>query len=153
MSFAIYAVLGRRAFGQGSGLALVAGSTRYGLLCLLPFTVLELTAKDFGSVTVQDGLLLLYLGAGCSALAFLLCGYGLRHLEASHSAVYGNIKPLAGVALAVGLLGEPLTINQIGGGMLVLLGVGVASSWQGFSRTPYPLIARAAGRFALRPAA
>ena len=135
--FALYAVLGRRAFGQGRALAVVAGSTQYGLLCLLPVTLLELAIKGVGSLTIQDGVLLLYLGAGCSALAFLLCGYGLTHLEAGHGAIYGNIKPLVGVALAVVLLGEPLTITQIGGGLLVLVGVGLASSGQGLSRKSY----------------
>ena len=134
--FALYAVLGRWAFGQGRALAVVAGSTQYGLLCLLPVTLLELTSKGVGSLTMQDGVLLLYLGAGCSALAFLLCGYGLTRLEAGHGAIYGNIKPLVGVALAVVLLGEPLAITQIGGGLLVLVGVGLASSGQGSTVGP-----------------
>lgn len=125
-AFAAYAVLGRRAFGGGNALAVVAGSTRYGLLFLLPGSGVELASSGVGPLTLGDGLLLLYLGAGCSALAFVLCGYGLAHLEAAHGAAVGNLKPLVGVALAVALLGEPLTAGQLGGGALVLLGVGLA---------------------------
>jgi drug/metabolite transporter (DMT)-like permease len=128
ISFALYTVLGRRAFTRGNTLAVIAGSTRYGLLFLLPFTIVEMMQQEMQPVTVRDGLLLLYLGAGCSALAFVLRGYGLIHLEAAHGAVYGNLKPLVGVALAVVLLGEHLTFHQVAGGILVLIGVAVASS-------------------------
>jgi drug/metabolite transporter (DMT)-like permease len=127
VSFAAYAVLGRRTFACGNTLALVAGSTRYGLLYLLPGAVLELATVGAGPLTMRDLLLLLYLGVGCSALAFILCGYGLARLDAGQGAVFGNLKPLIGVGLAVLLLGESLNAGQLGGGALVLLGVFLAS--------------------------
>jgi drug/metabolite transporter (DMT)-like permease len=127
VSFATYAVLGRRTFAAGNALAVVAGSTRYGLLFLLPGAGLELATFGLGPVTVTDLLLLLYLGIGCSALAFLLCGYGLARLDAGQGAVFGNLKPLVGVVLAVLLLGESLTPGHLAGGALVLLGVLLAS--------------------------
>ena len=126
-SFALYNVIGRRAFAGTDSLSLVAGSTRYGLMFLLPVTILEMMLTSPRPLTVQDGLLVLYLGAGCSAIAFILCGYGLSHLEAGHGAVYGNLKPLIGVALSMILLGEPLTVDKVLGGLLVLLGVGLTS--------------------------
>jgi len=126
-SFALYTVLGRRAFAATDALPLVAGSTRYGLMFLLPVAMLEMTRTSPKPLTLQDGMLALYLGAGCSAIAFILCGYGLTHLEAGHGAVLGNLKPIVGVALSMVLLGEPLTVNQVLGGLLVLLGVGLTS--------------------------
>ena len=157
-SFAAYAVLGRRVFGAGdsgtaparvgASLAVVAGSTRYGLLFLLPGALVELATNEAGSLTARDGFLLLYLGAGCSALAFVLLGYGLAHLEAGQGAAFGNLKPLVGVALAVALLGESVTPGQVGGGALVLAGVGLAGS-----QCPAGVAdrVRAAGRAAIRP--
>ena len=114
VSFAAYTVLGRRTFAVGHTVAIVAGSTRYGLLFLLPGAGLELTTGELGPLTLSDVLLLLYLGVGCSALAFVLCGYGLARLEATQGAVCGNLKPLVGVGLAMGLLGESLTPGQLG---------------------------------------
>ena len=90
---------------------------------------------------MSDVLLLLYLGAGCSALAFVLCGYGLARLEATQGAICGNLKPLVGVGLAMGLLGESLTPGQLGGGLLVLIGVGLAS---GGAVLPWPAAASGA---------
>ncbi|MDP9358823.1 MAG: DMT family transporter [Chloroflexota bacterium] len=146
---ATYVVLGRRAFGGGSALAVVAGSTRYGLLFLLPGALIELATVEVGPLALRDGLLLLYLGAGCSALAFVLCGYGLAHFQAGHAAAFGNLNPLVGVALAVVLLGEPLTAGQLGGGALVLLGVGVASHGRTAAETA--LVAAAPARSRFRP--
>jgi drug/metabolite transporter (DMT)-like permease len=127
ISFAAYAVLGRRTFAAANALAVVAGSTRYGLLFLLPGAAVELATVGLGPLTLPDVLLLIYLGAGCSALAFVLYGYGLARLEAGHGAIFGNLKPLVGVALAVALLGDSLTTGQFGGGALVFLGVILAS--------------------------
>lgn len=125
LSFALYNVAGRRAFGQRGAIPLVAGSTRYGLLLLLPATTIELGHTSIHTLNLTDVVLLAYLGAGCSAVAFILCGYGLSHIEAGHGAVYGNLKPVVGVALAVIVLGEPLGVSQAAGGLLVLLGIGV----------------------------
>lgn len=129
LASALSMVLSRRLLITGSPLAVVTGSTRYGLLFLLPLTVVELTTAEVGQVALADLALLAYLGAGCSALAFLLRGYGLKHLDASHGAVYGNLRPVIGVVLAVVLLGEPLGVVHIAGGALVLIGVGIPS-WQ-----------------------
>jgi drug/metabolite transporter (DMT)-like permease len=125
VSFALYNVIGRMTFGSRSALGLVAGSTRYGLIFLLPATAIELGQTSIQPPGVTDVTLLLYLGLGCSAIAFMLCGYGLAHVEAGHGAVYGNLKPVVGVTLAVGMLGEPLGVSQVAGGALVLLGIGV----------------------------
>ena len=143
VSFAAYTVLGRRTFASGHALAVVAGSTRYGLLFLLPGAGLELVTGGLSPLTVSDVLLLLYLGVGCSALAFVLCGYGLARLEATQGAICGNLKPLVGGVLAVVLLGESLTPGQLAGGLLVLIGVGLAS---GGAVPPWPAAASGAGQ-------
>lgn len=125
-SFALYGVLGRQVFREGNALAVVAESTQYGLIFLLPGALIELATVGVGPMTVADGFLVLYLGVGCSALAFVLMGYGLKHLEVGRGAAFGAIKPIVGVVLAVALLGEPVTPGILGGGILVLVGVGIA---------------------------
>lgn len=126
LASALYMVLGRRVFVGGSPLAVVTGSSRYGLMFLVPGVIIELVMVDAGHVATRDIVLLTYLGAGCSAIAFVLRGFGLKHLGASHGAVYGNLRPVIGAALAMALLGEPLTTVHIAGGAMVLCGVGMA---------------------------
>src|SRR5699024_12882579 len=75
---------------MGDTLALVAGGARYGLLFLLPFTVLELAWTEPGAISMRDVLLLLYLGAGCSVAAFLLSGYGLSRMDADRKSTRLN---------------------------------------------------------------
>jgi drug/metabolite transporter (DMT)-like permease len=48
VSFAVYAVLGRRTFATHNALAVVAGSTRYGLFFLLPGAGLEMATVGLG---------------------------------------------------------------------------------------------------------
>lgn len=154
LSFALYNVAGRKAFGKYSAIRLVAGSTRYGLLFLLPATTIELERTSIHALDLADVLLLLYLGVGCSAVAFILCGYGLSHIEAGHGAVYGNLKPVVGVALAVMVLGEPLGGSQVAGGLLVLLGIGVTLRRWGPMTGPrrFSRLNRAESRGAIRQA-
>jgi probable blue pigment (indigoidine) exporter len=146
---ALSVVLGRRAHASGPALAIVTGSAMYGLLFLLPGAVVETAAVGVTMPGRNEVVALLYLGAGCSALAFVLRGYGLAHLEAGHGAVFGNLRPVMGVALAVLLLGEPLTGAQVAGGALVLAGVTIASrpwpSRRARRASPEPALALAAG--------
>jgi drug/metabolite transporter (DMT)-like permease len=67
-------------------------------------------------------LLLLYLGLGCSALAFALWAYGLRHLTAAQNAVIGALELPVGLAAAALLLGEILSPTQLAGAALLLTG-------------------------------
>ena len=60
-------------------------------------------------------------------LAFLLCGYGFTHHSAGEAAPYSNLRLVAGVALAVLLLGEHVTATRLTGGVLVLLGAAVGT--------------------------
>ena len=130
LALAAYNLLGRRAFTTGA-LPVVAGAARYGLLLLLPGAVRELSRQDLGPVTMADGLGLLYLGVGSSAVAFVLWGYGLARLDAGQVAAVGMLLPLSGVAAAARWLGEPLGVPQLIGAALVLLGIRLAAGGHG----------------------
>jgi drug/metabolite transporter (DMT)-like permease len=127
LALAAYLVIGRRAFPGGGSLELVAGVACYGLLFLLPASGVELAMEGMQRPTTGDVLGLLYLGVAASALAFVLWGYGLRHLEAGKAAVFANLNPLVGVGVAALLLAEQVTAAQVGGGVLILGGVWLAT--------------------------
>lgn len=124
---AAYTLLGRRAFAAGGALALTTGATCYGLLFSLPAAGIELAVAGVGRPSGTDLLLLLYLGAGCSALPFVLWGYALARLEACQVAVLGNLELVFGVAFAALLLREPLPPIHLGGGALIVAGAWLAS--------------------------
>jgi drug/metabolite transporter (DMT)-like permease len=130
LGLAAYLVLGRRAFPTGSSLDLVAGVAVWGLIFLLPASGVELRFEGIGRPTSGDLLGILYLGGAASALAFVLWAYGLRHLEAGQAAIFANLNPLVGVAVAALFLGERITPIQLGGGLLILSGVWLATRQQ-----------------------
>jgi drug/metabolite transporter (DMT)-like permease len=121
-SGAAYAVLGRRAFTGSEPLGILAGSTLWGALFLVPPAVTEAVVSGV-TWPSRDGLLLLfYLGLGCSALAFALWAYGLRHLTAAQNAVIGALELPVGLATAAILLGEVLGPPHLAGAALLLVG-------------------------------
>ena len=121
-SGAAYAVIGRRAFTGPEPLAVLAGSTLWGALFLVPPAVTEAVVSGV-TWPSRDGLLLLfYLGLGCSALAFALWAYGLRHLTAAQNAVIGALELPVGLAAAAMLLGEVLGPPHLAGAALLLTG-------------------------------
>lgn len=65
-------------------------------------------------------------------------------LQVGHGAIVGNLKPLVGAAPPVSLLGEPLTANQIAGGLLVLAGIAVASRQRAWTTRTGPMASKVA---------
>ncbi len=121
-SGASYAILGRRAFAGPDPLGILAGSTLCGALFLAPPAIAEAAITGATWPSSDGMLLLLYLGLGCSALAFALWAYGLRHLTAAQNAVFGALELPVGLATAALLLGEVLGATQLAGAVLLLTG-------------------------------
>jgi drug/metabolite transporter (DMT)-like permease len=147
--FALYTVLGRRACAAGGSLVVVAGAMRYGLIALAPFAVVELVATGLPTPTAGGVCALLYLGAGCSAAAYALWGYGLSKLPTGQVALLSNLELVCGLVVAAALAGEAFTPLQLTGVVLVLAGIWFGSTTLTFS-LPQPV---PRGRTALAPVA
>jgi drug/metabolite transporter (DMT)-like permease len=119
-------VLGRRAFPTYGTLPTLAGMAAWGTAALLPLASIELWQAGPPAIGPEQAALVLYLGAGCSALTYGLWGYALRHLEAGCAATFDTLIPLVGVAAAVLVLRETPLVWHLVGGTLVVAGVWVA---------------------------
>jgi drug/metabolite transporter (DMT)-like permease len=95
-----------------------------GAAMLLP--LLEVVAAGLPQVNLQGWLGMAYLGAGASGIAFMLYSSALKHVDASEAGVYTNLIPIVGVVLGM-MLGEPLSVRAIIGGVVVLVGVWLTS--------------------------
>jgi drug/metabolite transporter (DMT)-like permease len=93
---------------------LAAGTTNLALALTLHGTVWP----PLG-VTLAAGLLG-FASYGASLTLFVL---GLRHLGTARTGAYFSIAPFFGALLAVGLLGEPVTLQWVAAGLLMALGV------------------------------
>jgi drug/metabolite transporter (DMT)-like permease len=130
LGFASFIVIGQHACTSAGPIATMTGSIRYALMILIPAAIIEtsVSGRDtIQNVQPQSALLVLYLGIGCSALAYVLWGYALQYLESSRAAVFDNLVPVIGLASASLFLGEALTVRHLVGIMLVLLGVGIVA--------------------------
>ncbi|MCA9880170.1 MAG: EamA family transporter [Thermomicrobiales bacterium] len=125
LSAAIYATLGRRAYQEQHLLPILAGCAIYGAIFLIPLAMLEARSTGAPILTLHSLGLLIYLGAGCSALGFALWAFGLRHLTAVQNALVSNLELPVGL-VAAAALGEHLGSAALVGGLLVVLGATLA---------------------------
>lgn len=125
ISGAAYATLGRRAYQAQQLLPMLAGCAIYGSIFLAPPALLEAQTMGWPVLHPQSVGLLLYLGAGCSALGFVLWAFGLRHLTAVQNALICNLELPVGL-LTAGLLGEHIQGFALAGGALVVVGATLA---------------------------
>jgi drug/metabolite transporter (DMT)-like permease len=138
MSGAIYATLGRRAYQEAELMPILSGCAIFGALFLIPIAMLEARSTGLPVLTAHSVGLLVYLGAGCSALGFALWAFGLRHLTAVQNALVSNLELPVGL-VAAAMLGERLQHAALAGGLLVVVGAMLAvARWplRGGASTP-----------------
>jgi drug/metabolite transporter (DMT)-like permease len=99
-----------------------------GALLLLPPSALEIAASGWPTATADGWLGVLYLAVFASAAAYALYNFALRELDASTVGAFTNIDPLVGVATAFLFLGETLSPVQVGGAVVVIGGMWLAST-------------------------
>lgn len=97
------------------------------LLCAAGFTApLVFVAGDLSgvpSLSAQAWVALLYLAVAGTALAQAFWQVGVAKIGATRAGLYLYLEPLATLALAVPMLGEPFGLFTVAGGGLILLGV------------------------------
>ena len=123
VSAALYIVLARDLGRTYSALAITSMQTLYGaLFYALPF-FWELSRINWSDISNRSLVALLYLTLFATFGAFFCYNYSLTKVSASKAAVFVNGIPVVTALAAWALLGETLTMFQVGGGLLVLLGV------------------------------
>lgn len=107
-------------------LQVTAGIIGASVVLLLPLAAFEVVADGMPSVNLKGWLGMAYLGAGASGIGYMLYSAALKHIDASEAGVYTNLIPIVGVVTGV-MLGDPLSLRAILGGMVVLVGVWLTS--------------------------
>ncbi|NLG77091.1 MAG: DMT family transporter [Xanthomonadaceae bacterium] len=125
-SWTAYTILVKRAQNLDF-VTTIAAISAIGALMLLPLAALELLSMPSFSPSLSAWSAAIYLGVAASALAYIAYGFALRVLDATVVGVYTNLNPIVGVATAVIFLGETLHRGQVLGGLIVFLGMWLAS--------------------------
>ncbi|MCG2613054.1 DMT family transporter [Terrimonas sp. NA20] len=107
---------------------LTAISTTIGTLVLIPAVAIELwRTAEFPSVSFKAWLAVLYLGIFSSAICYILYNRVLKTLSGVQVGNFMNFDPVIGAAIAIIFLSEKVTVWQILGALLVLMGVALTS--------------------------
>ncbi|MCK4260462.1 MAG: EamA family transporter [Halanaerobiales bacterium] len=128
LSWVIYSLVTKPLFKKYSQLTIVFYQTIYGTILLIPFVIFETTNWNLLNHTIV--LNVVYLGVFCSAVGYYLYVYSLDHLGISTSSLYLNLIPLIAIISSYFILGEMISLNQILGGILVIVSVYLVT-WEG----------------------
>ena len=123
VTWAIYTVLGHRTIRGLGSLRATLGAMLFGWLMLLPLFFAGEGWKELFHVSPAGWASILFLGFGCSGLAYWFWYGALEKVETSRVAAFLYLEPLVTVAAAVPLLGEPVGVTTVVGGTIVLVGV------------------------------
>jgi drug/metabolite transporter (DMT)-like permease len=127
LTFAYYTVLGRRQAIEGDPPILALHIIAFAALGYLPGFVASGGLQQLARLSAPEWLALVYLGAGCSGIAFFLYYLALEHLEASRAASFIYIEPLIAQVLGVLYMDEPLSAVVLAGGVAIVMGIYLVS--------------------------
>ncbi len=102
-------------------LTVVFYQTVAGAIAFVPVALIE--REQWQLPSAGTSLIVLYLAVFCSVAAFLLYAYGLKELDAGSAVNLLNLVPVFGVAFALLVLQEPVSMAQLFGGLIVVCGV------------------------------
>jgi drug/metabolite transporter (DMT)-like permease len=131
LSWSAYTLIGRNAMKTLSPLVATSYASLWGLLMLAVVAVPELPGYDWNRFTWSVFGALLYIGAFGTVIGFVWYYEGVKRIGASRAAIFTNLVPVFGVLLAALLLGEPLTLSMITGGLLAVIGVTIMNMASG----------------------
>ena len=116
----------------------------FGLAYFAPAALVQAAGFDFAAASVASWLAVAYTGLFVTVAAYLLWFAGIVRVSAQAAGTMTGVMPVAAVALAWGLLGEPLGIGQLAGCLLVMTAILLAATGNGRKSSAAP--ARKAGR-------
>ena len=138
LSWTLYSVIGKTAMRGLSPLAAVCWSSLAGSLMLLGPALCFGSFGEALSLAGTSWLCIAYLGLFGTVIGFYWYFQGIQTIGPSRAAVFINFVPVNGVLLATFLLGEPLDLSLVTGGLLVIGGAYLANA-------PNPLFWRGSG--------
>jgi drug/metabolite transporter (DMT)-like permease len=135
LSWTGYTVFAKR-LAAADQIVVTACVSAIGAVMLAPLAAIEVFVAGSWqrAPSLQGWLGFVFLSVVASALAFVVYGRVLRELDASLVGAYTNLDPIIGVLTAVIVLGEPLNVPQMVGGVIALAGMWLASQAGGSER-------------------
>jgi drug/metabolite transporter (DMT)-like permease len=122
-SWALYTIYGRRFVAGYPAAVAMVHLLAVSVAVFTPGFVAHAGWAELAALSPEGWLCVLFLGLGCSALAFTLWYAALEAMDATQVAAFVYVEPLVAQAIARALLGEPLHAATLVGGAAILVGV------------------------------
>jgi drug/metabolite transporter (DMT)-like permease len=123
LNWAIFSALSKRSLGKLPATQMIFYVMVFGWF----FTTILLFSgpglSEIGVLSLRGWVGILFLGVACSGLAYIFWYDGLKAIPASRIGAFLYLEPLVAVAVAFMILGEPVLIPTLLGGVGILLGV------------------------------
>ena len=122
--WSLYTVVSRPVMDSGAS---PTGAAFFGVLVALPFLfgfgLSEAGGIDWGAVSPAAWAAILFSGGLSTGLAYAVWNEAVKAVGPSHTAAFTNLVPFLAVGSGALMLGEPVTLAQVGGGALIIGGL------------------------------
>ena len=126
-SWATYTLISRKALETLSPIVATTYGTLWGFVFLSIGAVGELKDIDWILLDWRVWTSVFYLGAFGTVLAFIWYYQGIQTVGPSRTAIFTNLVPAFGVLFSAALLGEPILMSMVIGGLIAVLGVSLVN--------------------------
>jgi drug/metabolite transporter (DMT)-like permease len=127
LSWVTYTLISRKALETLSPVIATTYGTLWGFLFLSIGAVGELGNVEWTSLDWRVWASVIYMGAFGTVVAFIWYYQGIKVIGPSRTAVFTNLVPAFGVLFSVLLLGEPVLMSMVFGGIVAALGVSLVN--------------------------
>ncbi|MDP2807162.1 MAG: EamA family transporter [bacterium] len=123
ITWAVYTIISKTLLKKYPPLVVTGYALGLGALMFVPFGLPAVIRQDYGQITRNGILSLLYLALMTSVLGYLVWSWGLSKLEATKVSVFSNLQPIVAALLGWAFLSEPITLRFAIGAAVVIAGV------------------------------
>jgi len=127
LSWATYTLISRKALETLSPIIATTYGTLWGFVFLSIGAIGDFKDIDWLLLDWRVWTSVIYLGAFGTVLAFIWYYQGIQAVGPSRTAIFTNLVPAFGVLFSALLLGEPILISMIVGGLIAVLGVSLVN--------------------------
>jgi drug/metabolite transporter (DMT)-like permease len=126
-SWATYTLISRKVLQTLSPIVATTYGTLWGFIFLSIGAIGEFKDIDWMLLDWRAWTSIFYLGALGTVLAFIWYYQGIKTVGPSRTAIFTNLVPAFGVLFSAVLIGEPILISMIVGGVIAALGVSLVN--------------------------
>ena len=124
--WALYGVLGRKYLTQSSSMETTTYTMIIGALCLIGLAIFSPSPQPLSNVSISAWGAILFMAIFTSVLGYLWWNKGIEMIGAGNTALFFNLVPVVTMILSF-ITGTPVSLFQIVGTTLVILGVVTSS--------------------------